>query len=86
MNRVSEGPPTVQRQMPLAFPTLDHMPCPDCGASVAVDATHVCDAERQLDFRLVELGPDIARFDDDLACWLETPAGRFARFIAEHDR
>ena len=88
MNRVSGGPPTDQRQMPLAFPTPDHMPCPDCGASMAVaaDTQHVCDAERQLDFRLIELGPDIARFDDELASWLETPAGRFARFIAEYDR
>ena len=25
-------------------------------------------------------------FDDDLAAWLDTPDGRFARFIAEYDR
>ena len=64
------------------------MPCPDCGASVAVadQTTHACDTERQLDFLLVELGPEIVRFDDDLAAWLETPDGRFARFIAEYDR
>ena len=48
--------------MPLAFPTPDHMPCPDCGASVPVadEVPHVCDDERQVDFRLVELGPEIA--------------------------
>lgn len=74
--------------MPLQFPTPDHMPCPDCGASVPVAAEepHVCEEERQLDFRLVELGPEIAGFDDELAAWLETPDGRFARFIAEYDR
>ena len=73
--------------MPLPFPTPDHMPCPDCGASVPVAAEpHVCDDERQLDFRLVELRPEIAQFDDDLAAWLDTPAGRFARFMAEYDR
>ena len=74
--------------MSLAFPTPDHMPCPDCGASlpVAGDGAHVCDEERQLDFRLVELGPEIAYFDDDLAAWLDSPDGRFARFIAEYDR
>lgn len=88
MNRVTGGPRLLQRQMPFAFPTPDHMPCPDCGASVAVAAEvpHVCDDERQADFRLIELAPDIARFDGDLAAWLETPAGRFARFIAEYDR
>jgi len=64
------------------------MPCPDCGASVPVAAeeAHECDDERQLDFRLVELGPDIARFDDDLAAWLDTPDGRFACFMAQYDR
>jgi hypothetical protein len=76
------------RPMSLPFPTPDHLPCPDCGASlpVAADTAHVCDEDRQLDFQLVELGPDIARFDDDLGEWLDTPAGRFARFIAEYDR
>ena len=74
--------------MPLPFPTPDHMPCPDCGASlpVADEGAHVCDEERRLDYRLVELGPEIAGFDDALAEWLETPEGRFARFIAEYDR
>jgi hypothetical protein len=74
--------------MALAFPTPDHMPCPDCGASVPVagGAAHVCDDARRVDFRLAELRPEIARFDDDYAAWLETPEGRFARFIAEHDR
>jgi hypothetical protein len=72
----------------LAFPTPDHLPCPDCGASLpaAGDAGHVCDDERRVDYALVGLRPEIERFDDDLAAWLETPAGRFARFIAEHDR
>ena len=74
--------------MPFAFPTPDHMPCPDCGASVAVaaESPHVCDEERRLDYRIVELGPEIAQFDDELTAWLDTPEGRFARFIAEYDR
>lgn len=74
--------------MPIAFPTPDHMPCPDCGASVPVagNASHVCDEERLLDFRLIELRPEIGRFDEDYAGWLETPDGRFARFLAERDR
>jgi hypothetical protein len=78
----------VARQMAFAFPTPAHMPCPDCGASVPVAAEpqHVCDEDRILDYRIVRLGPEIAQFDDDLAAWLETPEGRFARFIAEYDR
>jgi hypothetical protein len=78
----------VHRQMALAFPTPDHMPCPDCGASVPVagGTGHVCDDDRRLDFRLAELRPEIERFDGDYVAWLDTPEGRFARFIAEHDR
>jgi hypothetical protein len=74
--------------MSLAFPTPDHMPCPDCGESLPVkgDAAHVCDDERRLEYRIVELRPEIDRFDGDLAGWLDTPAGRFARWLAEHDR
>ena len=72
----------------LAFPSPDHMPCPDCGASLPVAGApeHVCDADRRLEYALVELRPGIARFDADLAAWLETPDGRFARFIAEQGR
>ena len=73
--------------MSFAFPHPDHMPCPDCGASIPVDehvGVHICDEERRLDYRLGELAPEIARFDDELDRWLETPAGRFARWLAEH--
>jgi hypothetical protein len=74
--------------MSLAFPSPDHMPCPDCGESLPAGdpEEHVCDEERRLDYRLVELRPGIDHFDDDLAAWLETPDGRFARFIAEQGR
>lgn len=73
--------------MSFAFPAPDHMPCPDCGASLPVGGTeHFCDEERRLDYRLGELRPEIERFDDELAAWLETPDGLFARFLAEHGR
>jgi hypothetical protein len=65
------------------------MPCPECGASVpvAADASgHVCEEARRLEFQLVELQPGIDRCEDDLATWLETPAGRFARWLAERER
>jgi hypothetical protein len=74
--------------MPIAFPTPDHMPCPDCGASVPVanETEHICEAERLLDFRLVELRDEIDSFDAEYAAWLETPGGRFACFVAERYR
>lgn len=73
--------------MSLAFPAPDHMPCPDCGASVPVgDLEHSCEEERRLDYRLTELRPEIERFDDDFAAWLVTPDGLFARFLAEQGR
>jgi hypothetical protein len=73
--------------MSFAFPAPDHMPCPDCGASLPVGGVeHSCDEERRLDYRLGELRPEIERFDEDLAAWLDTPDGLFARFLAEQDR
>jgi hypothetical protein len=72
--------------MSFAFPSPDHLPCPDCGASVPVAASqglHVCDEERRLDYRLFELGPEIERFDGELAAWLDSPAGRFEQWLAE---
>ena len=75
--------------MSLAFPTPDHMPCPECGASVSVaghNSQHTCDESRLLDYRLTELRPEIERFADDLAAWLDTPAGRFALWLARRDR
>ena len=75
--------------MSFAFPKPDHMPCPDCGASIPAgegSEAHVCDEQRRLDYRLVELRPGIERVADDLAVWLETPQGRFARWLAERDR
>jgi hypothetical protein len=89
MNHVSETAARALVDMSFAFPHPDHMPCPDCGASVPLDeqpGVHVCDDERRLDYRLVALGPEIGCFDDQLERWLETPAGRFACWLAEQGR
>jgi hypothetical protein len=75
--------------MAFTFPTPNHMPCPSCGASVAIAddfGAHVCDDERRLEYRLTELRVEIERFTDDLASWLDTPHGRFALWLAEHGR
>jgi hypothetical protein len=65
------------------------MPCPSCGASLQVSAdfgAHVCDGERKVEFRLIELRTEIERFPVELESWLETPHGRFAQYLARTGR
>jgi hypothetical protein len=72
----------------LAFPTPGHMPCERCGASVPRGhaAEHVCDDERRVDYEFFGLGDEVERFEERLGAWLDSPAGRFERFYAEHER
>jgi hypothetical protein len=72
----------------LELPKPDHLPCPDCGESLpSEDADgHVCDAERRLDFQLVQLRDEVAAFDVQLAAWLDSPDGRLAAWRAERER
>jgi hypothetical protein len=65
-----------------------HMPCSECGASVsrAERDTHVCDPDRRLDYRLFQLREEIARFDDVLREYLDSPQGRFEQWLAERQR
>jgi hypothetical protein len=75
--------------MSFAFPSPDHMPCPECGESLPIDVAagvHVCEDERRLDYRLNELRPEIEQFDGLLRAWLDTPAGRFEQWLAEQNR
>ena len=71
-----------------SFPQSRYMPCTECGTSVdrTAAASHTCDRERALDFRLFQLRDEIAAFDAQLAAWLTTARGRFAAWIAERDR
>jgi hypothetical protein len=64
------------------------MPCADCGASVphAEADVHVCEVERRVEYQLVQLRGEIAAFDDDLAGYLDSPAGRFEMWYAERRR
>lgn len=89
MDRVSGRSQDAQISMSFAFPSPDHMPCPDCGASVPLrgDAgEHSCEEERRIEYRLLELRPEIESFPDDLGAWLDSPAGRFEQWLAERDR
>ena len=65
-----------------------HMPCADCGASVAAPERdgHTCDPERILEFRLFQLREGIAEFDGDLRRYLDSAEGRFEQWLAERDR
>jgi hypothetical protein len=65
-----------------------HMPCSECGASVAraSHAEHVCDPERLLDYRVFQLSGEIAAFDAQLLAYLDSPHGRFAAFLAARRR
>jgi hypothetical protein len=70
------------------FAHSEHMPCADCGASVATDDRdrHVCDPERQLDFRMFQMRDEIDAFDGLFAAYLSSSAGEFAQWLAEHQR
>ncbi|HVP75823.1 MAG TPA: hypothetical protein VMS63_07360 [Gaiellaceae bacterium] len=50
------------------------------------ERAHVCDEERRLDYMLIQLRGEVAALDDQLAAWLESPQGKFAAWLAEHDR
>jgi hypothetical protein len=70
------------------FAHASHMPCPECGASVAAaeQGAHTCDPERRVDYQLFQLKDDVAAFDDALSSYLESPDGQFAQWVAERDR
>ena len=74
--------------MSTSFAHSDHMPCEECGASLAsVDRQHhVCDPELRLDFRMFQIRDEVAAFDDLLAAYLGSSAGQFAQWLAEHQR
>jgi hypothetical protein len=70
------------------FTSSSHMPCAACGASVlSVEREkHICDPERVLDYRMFQLGAELACFDDLLAEYLDSPHGRFAQWLAARAR
>jgi hypothetical protein len=70
------------------LPQPAFMPCLECGASVArADAaSHECEDERRVEYQLFQLRDAIGAFDDDLAGYLDSPAGRFETWYAAHER
>ncbi|MGH3118546.1 MAG: hypothetical protein ACRDQ2_15825 [Gaiellales bacterium] len=70
------------------FAYSSHMPCPECGASVAAGEldSHTCDPDRQVEYQLFQLSDEVASFGAALAAYLDSPDGRFAQWLAERDR
>jgi hypothetical protein len=71
-----------------AFPQPHYLPCHECGASVGRGeaASHVCELERRLDYLLLRLSSELARFEEELALYLESPHGRFEVWYAARRR
>ena len=74
--------------MSSAFAHSPYMPCSECGASLAAEerGDHVCEPERRLEYRLLQLRDEVAGFEDGLRGYLDSPQGRFAQWLAEHER
>ena len=60
----------------------------ECGASVVRDESggHECDPERRLDYLIFHLRDEVGRFEVELGAFLDSPAGRFESWYAEHER
>ena len=69
-------------------PESRHMPCSECGASLArgEEGTHECDPGRRVDYELFQLREELERFDFELAAYLASSHGRFEAWCAERDR
>jgi hypothetical protein len=70
------------------FVQSSHMPCTECGASVAVAERelHECDPRRLLEYRMFQVREEAAGFEEGLRGYLDSPRGRFAQWLAERDR
>ncbi len=73
------------------FPSLPqprHLPCPDCGESVAVASRgeHVCDDERWVTYQLFQLQDEVVALDAQIAAYLDSPRGRFELWDAARRR
>lgn len=74
--------------MSASFSHPAFMPCPDCGASVAVapKTEHVCRPDRRLDFELFQLRAEISSLGAEIEEYLSSAHGRFEQWYAEHER
>ena len=70
------------------FAYSSHMPCTQCGTSVAAAEldVHVCDPERLLDYRMFQLREEVAGFEAGFRRYFDSAQGRFAQWLAERER
>lgn len=69
------------------FPAPSLLPCPDCGAAISIEEDeHVCDAERRRWHELFLVNVEVAKLDDELRTYLDSPQGRFGLYYAERER
>lgn len=62
-----------------------HVPCEECGASVAREQrdSHMCDEARRL---LFQVRRQLAGFEAEVAEFFASPTGRFELWYAERER
>ncbi len=74
--------------MSASFSHPPFMPCPACGASVAVvrEAQHVCNPDRRVDFELFQLRAEISALGDEIGEYFASAQGRFEQWCAEYER
>jgi hypothetical protein len=70
------------------IPQPKHMPCPECGESVAREErdTHDCDDERWLDYQMFQLREEVENLDGSVASYFDSAAGRFEVWYAASKR
>jgi hypothetical protein len=69
------------------FPPPSSLPCPECGAPIAMDGEgHDCDEERKRWYQLFLVNGEIQELEDELRAYLSSPQGRFELFYAERER
>jgi hypothetical protein len=71
-----------------SLPQPRHLPCPECGESVAVETRerHVCEHERWATYQLFQLRDEIATLEDQVSAYLASPRGRFELWDAARRR
>jgi hypothetical protein len=79
---------TFIRHMFSYFTEHEYMPCTMCGTSLTrVERDrHVCDDHRRARFEAFQLQHELRGFEEELAAYLATPAGRFELYYAERAR
>ena len=70
------------------YPQRSYQQCADCGIAVAVADVeeHECEPDRRLEFQMLQLRPEIAALDLELAAFFASPRGRFELWYAERER